>query len=247
MLLPVGTYTVTVTAHGYRPSGSERRRSRRTQTTTSDSTSTPVPVLEHSLTTLYDENGNGKVEPGESFQIDERLVNTGLRRRATASRRDALLDHARHHDHAGELRLPGHHCGRRRARTRRRFAGVGVERARVRHADPASPGRDDAQGPSIDVDFTVQGGPPCYGVTSRPASRSSRASTDLGNHCDDCITTAHAAVPDHALRPERTPTATRRARTGTSSSATRQHGVHQQLPADDARSRPRSSSTGTTS
>ena len=44
-----------------------------------------------------------------------------------------------------------------------------------------------AQG-SFVVDFTVQGGPPCYAVTSQTGQPIITATTDLGNHCDDCTT-----------------------------------------------------------
>ena len=59
---------------------SDARRPRRT------STSRPIPALEHELTTLTDRNGNGKIEPGETFAIDEELINTG-HASATGSRR----------------------------------------------------------------------------------------------------------------------------------------------------------------
>ena len=77
MLLPVGTYTVTVTAHGFTSQTVSNVSVTQDQTTTQDFNLAPAPALEHQLTTLTDGNGNGKVEPGESFQIDERLVNTG--------------------------------------------------------------------------------------------------------------------------------------------------------------------------
>ena len=73
------------------------------QTTTKDFNLAPAPALEHDLTTLTDGNGNGKVEPGESFQVDERLVNTG---HATATGVSAMLSlvDAGHQHHAGQLR-----------------------------------------------------------------------------------------------------------------------------------------------
>ncbi len=57
-------------------------------TTTKDFNLTPVPALEHNATTLTDQNGNGKVEPGETFQLDEQLKNTG---HATATGVSATL------------------------------------------------------------------------------------------------------------------------------------------------------------
>ena len=35
------------------------------------------PSLIHDQTTVYDQNGNGYLEPGETFQLDERVRNTG--------------------------------------------------------------------------------------------------------------------------------------------------------------------------
>ena len=81
--------TVTVTAHGFETATQIRSGDPRRAT---DEISTglllPIPVLEHELTTLTDQNGNGKVEPGETFQVDEQLINTG---HATATGVNATL------------------------------------------------------------------------------------------------------------------------------------------------------------
>ena len=44
-----------------------------------------------------------------------------------------------------------------------------------------------AQG-AFPVDFTVQGGPSCYGITSATGQPIIPGTADIGNHCDDCTT-----------------------------------------------------------
>ena len=116
MLLPVGTYTVDVTAHGLRVADAGERRHHAEPDDDRNFNLTPIPALEHDLTTLTDSNGNGKVEPGESFAVDERIVNTG-HATATGHLRRAVLDDAGHHHHAAELDLSEHRGGRQRERT----------------------------------------------------------------------------------------------------------------------------------
>ena len=88
MELPVGTYDVTVTAHGFETATQSGVEILDGQQTNIDWLLVPTPVLEHELTTLTDQNGNGKVEPGETFQVDEQLINTG---HATATGVNATL------------------------------------------------------------------------------------------------------------------------------------------------------------
>ena len=54
------------------------------------------------------------------------------------------------------------------------------------------------------VDFTVQGGPPCYQVTMQTGQPIIPGTTSLGSSCDDCLEAAHPPLPDHALRAEQT-------------------------------------------
>ena len=88
MLLPVGTYTVTVSGHGYAAQTVVERRRHRERDDDEGLQPDPGPALEHNATTLTDPNGNGKVEPGETFQLDEQLENTG---HATATGVSATL------------------------------------------------------------------------------------------------------------------------------------------------------------
>ena len=78
MVLPVGTYTMTTSAHGYTTQTRSNVVVSNGQTTTESFALAPAPVLEHDLTTLTDASGNGQIEPGESFTLDERIVNTGF-------------------------------------------------------------------------------------------------------------------------------------------------------------------------
>ena len=88
MLLPVGTYTVSVTAHGFARQTVSNVDVTQDATTTKDFNLAPIPALEHHLTTLTEPGGNGKVDPGETFQLDEELINTG---HATATGVSATL------------------------------------------------------------------------------------------------------------------------------------------------------------
>ena len=186
MLLPVGTYTVDVTGHGYASQTQSNVVITQNQTTTVNFNLTPIPALEHDLTTLTDSNGNGKVEPGESFTVDERLVNTG---HATATGISAVLSSTTpgititqpnstypniaeggtgtNATHFAGVATSALACG---TLIRAAFDGHG-RRGRA-HGRLHRPGR-----PVV-----------LRGHERRPASRSSRARPTSETHCDDCTT-----------------------------------------------------------
>ena len=85
----------------------------------------PSPNLVHDLTTLFDGNANGYIDPGESFGLDERIRNAGNAGAHRDQRRAHLAD-AGDHDHD------------RRTRTTRtsRPAATGRTRPASRAAPP---------------------------------------------------------------------------------------------------------------
>ena len=65
---------------GRRARADQRHRPSRTSSSTSRRSARrrrPSPNLVHDLTTLFDGNSNGYIDPGESFGLDERIRNAG--------------------------------------------------------------------------------------------------------------------------------------------------------------------------
>ena len=141
-------------------------------------------MLEHSLTTLYDQSGNGTVEPGETFELDERLVNTGFE---AANGISAVLSTSTPgititQASSGYPDIPVGGTGTNTTR----FAGVASTSLAcgtlidLRLAVTTTHG-------SFNVDFTVQGGPSCYQVSMQTGQPIIPGTTSLGSSCDDCL------------------------------------------------------------
>src|SRR5262249_19991940 len=192
MLLPVGTYSVTVTAHGYTSQTLSNVTISDGVTTTQNFHLVPAPALEHDLTTLMDGNSNGKIEPGESFQLDERLANTG---HATATGVSAVLSSSTPGISITQPNSAYPDMGEGGTGTNvTHFAGAATNELACGTLIQMRLTVTTGQGPFM-VDFTVQGGPPCYGVTGATGQSIIPGSTDIGNHCDDCTTAITLPFP----------------------------------------------------
>ena len=78
MLLGPGTYTVTASAASYADQTVSGIVITQDTTTTQNFSLTGLPMLVHEDTTTFDEDGDGTIEPGESFGLDELIRNTGV-------------------------------------------------------------------------------------------------------------------------------------------------------------------------
>ena len=190
---------MTVTAHGFETATQSGVEILDGQQTNIDWLLVPTPVLEHELTTLTDQNGNGKVEPGETFQVDEQLINTG---HATATGVNATLS----------TTTPGIEITQATSTypdiveggtgtNSTHFAGVATSELPCGTLIQLRLTVTTNEGPNT-VDFTVPGGPPCYGVTSASGQPIIPGTADVGNHCDDCTDAGHDPLPAHVVRPD---------------------------------------------
>ena len=185
MTLPVGTYTVEVTAHGYTSESISNAQIVHNGTLLQDFSLDPAPVLTHDLTTLIDQNGNGKIEPGESFQIDERLLNTGF---ASATGISAVLSSTTPGISITQpsSAYPDVAAGGTGTNSTH-FAGIASDSLACGLLIDFQLAVTTAQG-SFSIAFTAQGGPPCYDITQQTGQPIIPGTTNIGNSCDDCTT-----------------------------------------------------------
>ena len=231
MLLPVGTYTVTVTAHGYATQTVSNVDVTQDATTTRDFNLTPVPGARAQRD---DADGPERQRQGRAGRDvpARRAAREHRPRDRDRGERDAVDDHAGHRDHAGDLELSGHPRGRHWARTRRTSPGVATSDAALRDADPAPADRGDRPGPE-------------HRRLHRPGRASVLRRSERQRHADhpgehgrrEPLRRLHdrrsrspsrsrctaRATPTRTGELEREPPVRRHA----------EHGVHQQLPADD--------------
>ena len=144
------------------------------------------PSLIHDLATVYDQDGDGYLEPGETFQLDERIRNTGG---ATATGITSVVSSSSSgvsitQPSSTYPDIPAGGTGTNSTR----FAGA-ISDALVCGATlNFSLAVTAAQG-NYTVPFTIPVIPcPNYTITTETGQTIVPGTDDTGNHCDDCTT-----------------------------------------------------------
>ena len=152
----------------------------------------PAPNLVHDLTTLIDGNGNGYIDPGESFGIDERIRNagnagaTGISGVLTTTTPGITISQ-------GSSAYPDIAAGAN---------GTNVTRFEGSAANDLGCGVDvqfhlaltTDQGPFA-ANFTLTSLPCGYVISTQTGMPIIPGTTDIGNHCDDCTTAVTLPFP----------------------------------------------------
>ncbi len=145
----------------------------------------PAPNLVHDLATLYDDNGNGYIEPGESFELDERVRNAG---NAAATNISGVLsstnpDITINQPNSAYPDIPPSGNGTNNTR----FAGQASNSLGCGDPIAFRVTLTTAQG-NFNVNFTVPTVPCDYIITTQTGQPIIPGTLDIGNHCDDCAT-----------------------------------------------------------
>ena len=156
------------------------------------------PSLIHDLATVYDQDGDGYLEPGETFQLDERIRNTGG---ATATGITSVVSSS-----SSACRSPSRTppypdipAGGTGTNTTR-FEGAVSNAVVCGTTLNFSLAVTAVQG-TYTVPFTIPMVPcPNYTITTQTGQAIVPGTADTGNHCDDCTTAIDVPVPGLRLR-----------------------------------------------
>jgi hypothetical protein len=146
----------------------------------------PAPNLVHDLTTLFDSNSNGHIDPGEDFGIDERIRNAG---NAGATGISGVLTSATPGITitTGSSAYPDIPAGAMGTNTPR-FMGSASNSLPCGGDVSFHLALTTGQGP-FSVNFTVpEAECPNYTITTQTGQEIVAGTADTGNHCDDCVT-----------------------------------------------------------
>ena len=202
----------------------------------------PSPNLVHDLTTLFDGNSNGFIEPGETFGLDERVRNAG---NADANGISGVLTSPTPGITitTGNSTYPDIPAG-----------GNGHEPTRFQGSASARLACGDdvsfhlvltATEGTYNVNFSVPTAPcPNYTITTQTGQPIIPGTADTGNHCDDCTTPITFPFPVYVYGQSYT-LGERRVERDLQFGGDDER-VHERVPADRAPRARRSSRTGTT-
>lgn len=144
------------------------------------------PSLIHDLATVYDEDGDGYLDPGETFQLDERVRNTGG---ATATGITSVVSSSSSGVSISQPSSPYPDIPAGGTGTNStRFEGAVSNSVECGTVLTFSLAATADQG-NYTVPFTIPMVPcPNYTITTQTGQTIVPGTVDTGNHCDDCTT-----------------------------------------------------------
>ena len=151
------------------------------------------PSLIHDLATVYDQDGDGYLEPGETFQLDERVRNTGG---ATATNITSVVSSSSSGVSITQPNSPYPDIPAGGTETNStRFEGAVSNVVACGTTLNFSLAVTADQG-NYTVPFTIPMVPcPNYTISTQTGQAIVPGTTDTGNHCDDCVTTVPLPFP----------------------------------------------------